>query len=37
MVLPAVETRTMSNSLRAQLDDIKTGKTEDRFGWMVKL
>lgn len=37
MVLPAVETREMSNTLRSQLDAIKTGKTADRFGWMVKL
>ncbi len=37
MVLPAVETRHISNELRRQLDDIKTGRVADKFGWMVKL
>ncbi|MEN9304505.1 MAG: hypothetical protein RL264_2934 [Bacteroidota bacterium] len=31
--LPALETRTLSNKIKHYLDDLKTGKTEDVFGW----
>jgi branched-chain amino acid aminotransferase len=37
MQLPSLEERTISNTLRKQLDDIKTGRIADQFGWMVKL
>ncbi len=37
MQLPPMEERVISNDLRQQLDAIKTGKTADKFGWLVKL
>lgn len=37
MQLPPLEERSISNNLRKQLDDIKTGRIADQFGWMVKL
>ncbi|MBI1837017.1 MAG: branched-chain amino acid aminotransferase [Flavobacteriia bacterium] len=33
--LPAIETRTFSNKVQKYLDDLKTGKVEDTFGWCV--
>ena len=35
--LPAKEERTLSNELTTQLDGIKTGKREDRYGWTVAI
>jgi branched-chain amino acid aminotransferase len=34
--LPPVESREFSNKVRQTLDDIKTGRIEDRFGWNFK-
>lgn len=36
-ILPDVENRDLSNKLMIELDKIKTGKVEDRFGWVYKL
>ena len=33
--LPPVETREFSNRVLAELNDIKTGKVEDRHGWNI--
>jgi branched-chain amino acid aminotransferase len=35
--LPSVENRTISNSLKTKLADIKSGKTEDKFNWLYKI
>jgi branched-chain amino acid aminotransferase len=35
--LPPIDTRTFSNKVKAYLDDIKCGKTEDPLGWRVKV
>lgn len=34
--LPAVEDRTISNKIKAYLTDLKSGKTADELGWMMK-
>ncbi|MFL5763647.1 MAG: branched-chain amino acid aminotransferase [Bacteroidia bacterium] len=36
-VLPPVEGRIFSNRVAKELDNIRTGKTEDRHGWMYKV
>lgn len=36
LVLPAIETRTISNKISEAIEDIKTGKTADTFGWIYK-
>lgn len=36
-VLPEVKSREISNRLMNELDQIKTGKIADRFGWTYKL
>ncbi|QSE97707.1 branched-chain amino acid aminotransferase [Fulvivirga lutea] len=35
--LPAVETREFSNKVLKELDGIKLGQIEDRFGWVSKI
>ncbi|QCR23340.1 branched-chain amino acid aminotransferase [Pontibacter sp. SGAir0037] len=35
--LPPVETRTISNSIAAELDKIRTGKAVDSHGWVYKI
>ena len=35
--LPPVENRTFSNKVKQELENIKYGKTEDRFNWMLKV
>ena len=35
--LPGVETRTVSNRVKAYLDDLKAGKIADEFGWCHKV
>ena len=35
--LPPVENRTFSNMVKQELEDIKYGKIEDRFNWMLKV
>ncbi len=35
--LPAIETREFSNRVYKQLNDIKSGKAEDKFGWIEKV
>ena len=35
--LPPVEKREFSNKVLAELDAIRTGKKEDRYGWIVKV
>jgi len=35
--LPEVKTREFSNSVLKALDDIRTGRVEDKFGWVYKL
>jgi branched-chain amino acid aminotransferase len=37
LVLPAMEDRTYSTLLGRMLDDIKTGKTQDTRGWIMKI
>ena len=37
LILPPVETRTYSLKVHAYLDDLKSGKVEDSFGWLLKL
>ncbi len=37
MVLPPVEERRIGNMLKRELNDIRTGVVEDRFGWIKKL
>jgi branched-chain amino acid aminotransferase len=34
--LPALETRTLSNKIRAYLTDLKCGKVEDEMNWCVR-
>jgi branched-chain amino acid aminotransferase len=34
--LPSIESRDFSNKMSQFMDDLKTGKTEDRFGWTLK-
>lgn len=36
LVLPAIETRTISNKISEAIDAIKTGNAEDTFGWIYK-
>lgn len=36
-VLPKVEERVFSNKIAKTLSDIRTGKAEDPFGWIVKI
>ncbi|TXI86579.1 MAG: branched-chain amino acid aminotransferase [Crocinitomicaceae bacterium] len=36
LVLPAIETRTISNKISEAIDAIKTGKATDTFGWIYK-
>lgn len=35
--LPDVETREISNRIKNTLNDIKTGKVEDKFGWITRI
>jgi branched-chain amino acid aminotransferase len=35
--LPSLETRSLSNRIKTFLDDLKSGKTEDSFGWCLKV
>jgi len=35
--LPAMETRTLSNKIKAHLDGVKNGTVEDTFGWNLKV
>lgn len=35
--LSAIETRTFSNKVKKYLDDLKSGKVEDTFGWCLKV
>lgn len=35
--LPAIETREFSSKVKAELDSIKHGHTEDRFNWILKV
>ena len=35
--LPSIPEREFSNKVYRHLDDIKEGRTEDKFGWVVKL
>jgi branched-chain amino acid aminotransferase len=35
--LPPLETRHISNKIRTYLDDLKSGKIEDKFGWCLKV
>ena len=35
--LPSVEHREFSNKILKALDDIKTGKVEDKFNWVFKI
>lgn len=35
--LPPVGQREFSNKVLAELDDIRTGKKEDKYGWIVKI
>ncbi|MEN9700048.1 MAG: hypothetical protein RLZZ301_1246 [Bacteroidota bacterium] len=35
--LPAFETRTLSNNIKAHLDAVKAGTIADEFGWVVKV
>lgn len=35
--LPAVETRTFSNKVKAYMDDVKAGKIADDFNWCLKV
>lgn len=35
--LPPLETRHISNKIRTYLDDLKSGKIEDTFGWCLKV
>lgn len=37
LVLPAIETRTISNKISEAIEAIKTGKAEDTFGWIYKV
>lgn len=35
--LPAIETRTFSNKLKAYMTDYKKGKVEDKFNWLMRV
>lgn len=35
--LPALETRTLSNKIKAFIDDVKAGKEKDTFGWCLRV
>jgi branched-chain amino acid aminotransferase len=35
--LPPIETRQLSNRIKAYLDDVKYGKTEDIYGWNMTI
>jgi len=35
--LPPLETRTLSTRIKTFLDELKAGKTEDSFGWCLKV
>ena len=35
--LPTMETRTLSNRIKAHLDGVKNGTVEDTFGWNLKV
>jgi branched-chain amino acid aminotransferase len=35
--LPAIETRELSNKIKKTLNDIKSGKAADTFGWCLKV
>jgi branched-chain amino acid aminotransferase len=35
--IPAIETRTLSNKIKAHMDALKLGETEDTFGWNFKV
>lgn len=35
--LPPIENRTISNSISKKLMDIKKGRVEDKYGWVLKL
>jgi branched-chain amino acid aminotransferase len=37
LVLPSIESRDFSNKVHAYLDDMKAGKVEDPFGWILKV
>jgi branched-chain amino acid aminotransferase len=37
LILPSLETREISNKIRTYLDDLKSGKIEDKFGWCLKV
>lgn len=36
-ILPEISTRKLSLRIMAELDQIKTGKVEDKFGWIYKV
>jgi hypothetical protein len=35
--MPAIETRTLSNKIKAHMDALKMGEIEDTFGWNFKV
>lgn len=35
--LPSIESRTLSNKIKDYLNDLKTGKLADEFGWCLKV
>lgn len=35
--LPAIETRTFSNKLKAYMTDYKKGKIDDKFNWLMRI
>jgi branched-chain amino acid aminotransferase len=37
LVLPALETRTVSQKIATYVSDYKAGKIEDKFGWLMKI
>ncbi len=37
MILPPVSERKIANMLKADLNDIRTGKVEDKFGWLHRI
>ncbi|MDA7803323.1 branched-chain amino acid aminotransferase [Crocinitomix sp.] len=34
--LPSIESRELSNKIKAYIDDYKTGKVEDKYNWLMK-
>lgn len=37
LILPGLETRTVSQKIAAYVSDYKAGKTDDKFGWLMKI